>query len=147
LDTLLRPARAIPADATVIHGITDAAVVTAPIFSEIYPALLEACGKKRIVAYNAAFDMAMLALACRRAGLAPLPNRWDCAMEHYAAFCGDWGIYHGSYRWLPLPGAGHQATDDCRAVLRLVRWMAHRADAVPGVAAWSGASLLFPRPP
>jgi len=53
LETLIRPARAIPVDAAAIHGITDAAVAGAPTFPQIYSSLLEACGDKRIVAYNA----------------------------------------------------------------------------------------------
>jgi DNA polymerase-3 subunit epsilon len=136
LETLTRPARAIPVDATAIHGITDAAVAGAPTFPEVYPILLEACGDKWIVAYNAAFDRSMLERACDRASLPPLMNHWDCAMEHYAPYCGDWSAFHGDYRWHPLPGAGHRADDDCRSVLDLVAWMAHTVDEAqdPGAA-------------
>lgn len=59
----------------------------------------------------------------------------DCAMEAYAEWCGDWTwdydardnepLYQqGDYRWQRLPGAGHRAADDCRAVLGVLKEMA-----------------------
>lgn len=59
----------------------------------------------------------------------------DCAMEAYAEWCGDWRwdyeardgepLYRqGDYRWQPLPGVGHRAADDCRAVIDVLRKMA-----------------------
>jgi DNA polymerase III epsilon subunit-like protein len=69
-----------------------------------------------------------------RAWLAALT--WEsCAMESYAEWSGDWVWDYearddepldrqGSYRWQPLPGAGHRAVDDCRAVVDLCKQMA-----------------------
>jgi DNA polymerase III epsilon subunit-like protein len=62
----------------------------------------------------------------------------DCAMVAYAEWCGDWTwdyeardnepLYQqGDYRWQPLPGAGHRATDDCRAVVGVLKEMASSA--------------------
>lgn len=59
----------------------------------------------------------------------------DCAMVAYAEWCGDWRwdyearddepLYRqGDYTWQPLPGAGHRAADDCRAVIDVLRKMA-----------------------
>lgn len=59
----------------------------------------------------------------------------DCAMDAYAEWCGDWvwdydsrddePLYRqGDYRWQPLPGAGHRAADDCRAVIDVLTKMA-----------------------
>jgi hypothetical protein len=63
-------------------------------------------------------------------------QQWeDCAMGAYAEWCGDWRwdyearddepLYRqGDYRWQPLPGAGHRAADDCRAVIGVLKEMA-----------------------
>lgn len=59
----------------------------------------------------------------------------DCAMQAYAEWCGDWTwdyeardnepLYaQGDYRWQRLPGAGHRAADDCRAVIDVLKEMA-----------------------
>lgn len=59
----------------------------------------------------------------------------DCAMVAYAEWCGDWvwdyearddePLYRqGDYRWQRLPGAGHRAADDCRAVIEVLKEMA-----------------------
>lgn len=62
-------------------------------------------------------------------------QQWeDCAMVAYAEWYGDWTwdydardnepLYQqGDYRWQPLPGAGHRAADDCRAVIDALREM------------------------
>ena len=62
----------------------------------------------------------------------------DCAMGAYAEWFGDWTwdyeardgdpLYRqGDYRWQPLPGAGHRAADDCRAVIDVLKEMAGSA--------------------
>jgi DNA polymerase III epsilon subunit-like protein len=62
----------------------------------------------------------------------------DCAMQAYAEWCGDWTwdyearddepLYRqGDYRWQRLPGAGHRAADDCRAVIEVLKEMAGSA--------------------
>lgn len=62
----------------------------------------------------------------------------DCAMVAYAEWCGDWTwdyearddepLYRqGDYRWQKLPGAGHRAADDCRAVIEVLKEMAGSA--------------------
>lgn len=59
----------------------------------------------------------------------------DCAMHAYAEWCGDWvwdyearddePLYRqGDYRWQRLPGAGHRAANDCRAVIEVLKEMA-----------------------
>src|SRR5262249_16531607 len=56
-------------------------------------------------------------------------TKWDCVMEHYARFVGDWSEVHENYTWKPLPGAQRERLDpnsvaNCRAVLALIRSMA-----------------------
>lgn len=130
IDTLVRPTGLIPPEATAIHGITNAMVALAPPFTEIYPRLQEIVGGKTIVAYNAAFDSRILDQTCRRHRVQPLVARWECAMEQYARFVGQWSARTNSYTWQRLPRPAHarhrrhQAIDDCLATLEIIRTMA-----------------------
>lgn len=66
---LVNPGCPIPADATRVHGITDAMVREMPSVEEILPAFLEFCHADVLVAHNARFDASFLRAACRRAAL------------------------------------------------------------------------------
>ncbi|MBB4920961.1 3'-5' exonuclease [Streptosporangium saharense] len=136
LDTLLDPQVSIPADATSIHGITDADVSGAPTFGEILEQLTRAVHGRRVIIYNKAFDVGVLRRELRRhhGGRYPDAERetvtwlhgaqqWECAMEAYARWCGTWSDYWRDYTWQPLNG-GHTALGDCRAVLRRLQQMA-----------------------
>ncbi|MGW7674414.1 3'-5' exonuclease [Streptomyces sp. NPDC054775] len=148
LDTLINPGgEPIPAQATAIHGITDAMVKDAPTFSEVLPRLTEALAGRRIVIYKREYDTGRLEwelhlhhqalgtvdftkhprYSARRHAAAqawPDPQEWEeCAMEQYAAFYGDWHYHFGSYTWQKL-GGGHRALSDARAVIRRLEEMA-----------------------
>ncbi len=69
------------------------------------------------MAYNADFDRA------RRYHLEALTQEWACAMEAYAAFCGNWSHYRGDYTWIPLQGS-QRAVGDARAALECLCEMA-----------------------
>jgi len=60
LNTLIKPSIPIPAEVTEIHGITDEIVADAPPFSEVYPRIAEVLENKRILIYNAQFDIKIL---------------------------------------------------------------------------------------
>jgi hypothetical protein len=129
LDTLVDPEGPIPAEASAVHGITDAMVAgTAPRFADVLPALTAALAGRRVVIYNSEFDTARLRFELglvhqadparyREAGAWLEAQAWEeCAMEQYAVFHGDWSAYWGGYRWQPLNG-GHRALGDCRVVV------------------------------
>ena len=61
LDTLIKPSIPIPAEVTEIHGITDEMVADAPTFPQVYPRIDAALKKKRVIIYNASFDIKILA--------------------------------------------------------------------------------------
>lgn len=133
MDTLVRPRRLIPPDATAIHGITNAMVTNAPLFEVIRGRLLDVLTDKTVVAYNAAFDRRVLSQTARATDqLMPLLT-WECAMERYAEFVGQRSPRRSGYVWQPLPrkaeyrGRKHQAIDDCLATLDLIRLMARGA--------------------
>jgi DNA polymerase-3 subunit epsilon len=121
LDTLVRPERPVEDGAAAVHGLSAADLVEAPALTEVYPHLARAVAGREVVAYNAAFDRAVLDRACRAAGHDPLPARgWTCAMRQYAAWVGEWSERHGDWRWPRLPGGDHTPAGDGRATLALV---------------------------
>lgn len=137
LDTLVKPTQPIPSGATRIHGITDATVADAPTFGQIFDTLRMAVGGKRCVIYNAAYDTRLLHQAeqwyqqrvdstwdCLEQDGWQALAVWDCAMQQYAAYCGEYSEYHGNYRYQPLPGGDHTALGDARACLALIKRMA-----------------------
>ena len=72
--SLVRPSRPIPADATRVHGISDAMVASAPAPAEVAAQLARACGEAPLVLHNARFDLPFLAALLRAGGLPPLSN-------------------------------------------------------------------------
>lgn len=128
LDTLVRPVRPIPAGASRIHGITDDMVAAAPLFGQVAPLLADAVRGKRVIIYNAAYDIGIVDYCWNQyKRLGPVPAEIlgaDCAMLQYAAYAGDWNSYHGDYRWQTLPGACHGAVGDCIATIALLKRMA-----------------------
>jgi len=145
LDTLINPLAPITEEAQRIHGISERDVVTAPTFAELADQITAILHGKRVWVYNAGFDRDMLWNEVYRLARTQADGltgdtagdfawqaadrwckaiRWRCAMHLYAAYVGDWSAYWGDYRWPPLPGARHNAIDDCRAVLELLQHMA-----------------------
>lgn len=62
--TLVNPGEPIPAFVTVLTGITDTMVATAPRIDGVLPAFLEFCRGSVLVAHNAPFDVGFLKAAC-----------------------------------------------------------------------------------
>lgn len=145
LDTLVNPGVPISPGAQAVHGITDAMVAEAPTFASLFDDLTALLHGRTVIAYNAAFDRGILShefyrLLAGRPTVAEPPGarnerinrearawcqaiRWECAMEAYAAWWGEWSSYHGDYRWQPL-GGGHRALGDAQACLAVIREMA-----------------------
>jgi DNA polymerase-3 subunit epsilon len=86
-------------------------VATAPSFPEIYPRIAETLKNKRVIIYNARFDIKILAYCCRLHNLPvlQLSKRSDCLMEWAAQWGGDWSYYYEDYKYFPLPGGGHRS--------------------------------------
>ena len=128
LDTLVKPTRGIPRDASAIHHITDSMVADAPTFAAIAPQLRELLSAETVVIFNSAFDVRMMEQSAQAHNLTyEIPifaGEYKCAMEEYSAWCGDWSDYHGNYRWQKLPGGDHSALGDCLACLAVIKKMA-----------------------
>jgi DNA polymerase III subunit epsilon len=67
--TLVNPGRAIPPQITVLTGLTDAVVRTAPRIETVLGALVDFLGDAVFVAHNASFDLGFVRAALARAGL------------------------------------------------------------------------------
>jgi DNA polymerase-3 subunit epsilon len=135
LDTRINPQHPIDPVAQSIHGISADQLQSAPTFADLASRILELLAGQRVIAYNAAFDHGILVNELRRladgsryayaASQEALRRpRWRCAMEEYAAYCGDWSDYHQSYTWQRLPTGDHSALGDCRATLAVLERMA-----------------------
>ncbi|CAN5524031.1 exonuclease domain-containing protein [soil metagenome] len=134
LDTLVKPTRPIPADSSQIHGIYDHHVEDAPRWNEVFSALTDVIGQRRVVVYNVDYDQGVIAQCCSVIGMSLPLSRWDCAMKAYAAFVGEPSTHsRGGYRWIKLgraaaafgiePG-GHRAAADAEACRLVVHAMA-----------------------
>lgn len=152
LNTLVNPGRPIPADATAIHGITDADVAGAPTWREVYPDVVAVLGGRIVIAYNAGFDAAILDACCDAAELPALGGAsWHCALKKYREFNGSRSTKRpGLKRWslgeacaamgVQLDGA-HRALADAEATRLLVLAMAARASPYTAVTPMQAALL------
>lgn len=132
-DRRLNPGEPISEGARQIHGISDADVADCPSFAAVAGELAAVLRGRRVVIYNADFDLGVLAREARRASAADQTREtlWaelrginaECAMMHRSAWVGNWHDYWKNYTWVPL-GGGHDAQGDCLAVIERIREMA-----------------------
>lgn len=81
--TLVNPGEAIPAFISVLTGITDPMVASAPSIEAAMPAFLEFIADAVLVAHNARFDITFLKVNCERLGL-PWPGNRVLDTVHLA---------------------------------------------------------------
>ena len=131
VDTLVKPHRPIPAEATAVHGITDDMVADAPAFDQVWPQVKAIVEAHPIVAYNADFDMRMIRQTLNACGIPEaIQVTYRCAMKLYSRFS-------GYSRWQTLGNALaqcgiavqelHDAHADAEAARLLVRHVAGEA--------------------
>jgi DNA polymerase-3 subunit epsilon len=89
-EALLNPGRAIPADSTRIHGITDTMVSAAPRLDEVLDELDALWGDQVLVGHGVAFDLAVIDRARRACRRPPLGNSALCTMRLAAALHPGW---------------------------------------------------------
>lgn len=109
LDSLVKPTRRIPWDATRVHNISDAMVADAPTWAELWPQVQTLLAGRRVGIYNAEFDLRMIAqshAAHKVADTAAGSNAF-CIMKLYAEFFGEQGSY-GDFKWQSLDKAARQ---------------------------------------
>lgn len=135
LDTLVKPVKDIPSEATAIHGISNEAVLEAPYFIEVANKILELITGKHVIIYNVEYDTRLL---YQSSGYPQIDWHKDttywCAMLAFAEIYGDYNSYRQSYRWKTLNVAcnyykvdndnAHSALSDCKATLAICKAMA-----------------------
>ena len=147
IDTLIRPSRAIPAEATRIHGITNRDVATAPTIAELLTELWQVFGQNPVAAYNLPFDVRLLLQSCNARNLrSPFESRHgdgECIMKMYSQFHGARNLHNNGYRsqklvnaldqcGLSMEGSPHRALADARGALAVLRHMARESEAQAG---------------
>lgn len=139
LSTLVKPLKPIPAEATAIHGITNAMVENAPSWPGVLARLCELISGQTVVIYNRDYDTRLIDQTNAAWGAAiPLDierPEFACAMLTYAEFYGQTDSKRGGYKWQKLTEAvkqqgvdnqagAHRAIFDCLSTLRLIKAMA-----------------------
>lgn len=131
LHEIVQPARPIEPEAARINGFRAEDLAQRPAFPAIAPAVAEAVRGKRVVIYNAAYDMTVLANTHRRYGIAvPEFEPW-CAMQWFARIYGQWDAGRAAYAWQSLAKAAeffhvqargaHDALADCLTTWAILR--------------------------
>ena len=107
--SLIKPSRPIPPDATRIHGITDAEVQSARAWPVLWPEIRGILFGRWIVMYNQDFDLRMMAQSHARYNL-PWNERLKTfdLLKLYAEYRGEWDPRRRSYRYHSLDAAGKQ---------------------------------------
>ncbi len=124
LDSLVKPLKPIPAEATDIHHISNEMVQSAPTWPVIWPAVRACLVGSLVGIYNSDFDMKMLQQTHQK--YQPWRENFQnfCVMKLFAQFIGQWDPKRKSYRYFRLEQAGqtckinipnsHRALDDTK---------------------------------
>jgi DNA polymerase-3 subunit epsilon len=142
LDTLVKPRRPIPVEATRIHGINNDDVKDAPAWINVNEKVWDLIHDKTVIVYNADYDFQLLAQsekACKPLATSDWHTiKRECAMLKFAEIKGDWNDYHGNYRWQKLDtaaryyglpvNAAHTALGDCLTTLAVCKAIAAKAE-------------------
>jgi DNA polymerase-3 subunit epsilon len=133
IDTLVKPTIPIPPFVTTIHGITDAHVVDAPTFADIYPRLKSIFDGRPVVVFNAMFDKRLLRQSLSKWKLRTLNFKtFTCAMTAYSSYHGEKRGKKNRVKSLKFAceqegitnSRAHWAVNDCLVTLALVQKMA-----------------------
>lgn len=140
LETLVKPGKPIPADATRVHGITDRDVQTARAWpTVVWPQVRNLLLGRVMVFYNAEFDIRMMRQSLERYKL-PWKELWRenthffDLLKIYAQFRGEWDPNRRAYRYHSLAKAGadcnislpnaHRTTADTLLTRALLHYVA-----------------------
>jgi len=133
--SLVDPGRPIPADATRVHGISDAMVAGAPKSAETGRLLRAACADLPLVFHNASFDLPFLLHLFREAGAPALLNPIIDTLGLSRGLFGPGSKSLGALAArLNLPAeTAHRALGDTRTTARLFIELAGRWEREKGV--------------
>lgn len=135
IDTLLEPEQPIPAHITAKTGISNDMVAGQPTFAEILISLWPIFESRGLLAYNAPFDLRMIATAIYRAtGIRWMSIAHDCMIRAFSAYRLTNPVIYPAITGESLTAACalmgikpqkiHRALGDCQATLALLQAMA-----------------------
>jgi DNA polymerase-3 subunit epsilon len=109
LETLVKPSRLIPAEATAIHGITNEHVQSSRAWPIVWTQVKPLLSGRVVVIYNDDFDKRMMKQSYEHYNLkwTERINTFDL-MKMYAEFRGERDPRRGGYRYHSLASAGKQ---------------------------------------
>jgi DNA polymerase-3 subunit epsilon len=119
---LIHPGRAIPAEVSAIHGISDLDVSQAPYFKTAADRFLPFLEDTVLVAHNAPFDIGFLMAEARRAGLPePLNPAYDTKNLAKTAVPGlpSYSLQNLARSFAILQRDAHRGADDARVCMEL----------------------------
>lgn len=137
INTLVKPSKPIPTEATAIHGITNEMVMDAPQWKDIFPSVDALISGRTVVIYNSQYDVRLLYQTNSIWDVTPEFKNgftdFQCAMLEYAGFYGQRSD-RGGYKWQKLTaaaeqqgviieGAPHRALSDCLTTLGVIKAM------------------------
>ena len=136
-ETLIRPIKPIPKEATAIHGIGNADVADAPTWADVHVQVCSIIEHRPIIIYNAAYDVRLLLQTADQYRLQMAFYPAWCAMWQYARWWGEWDQKRDDWKWqrltaaakelgvnLPTESQAHRAIYDCQLTLGVVQAMA-----------------------
>lgn len=113
-----------------IHGITDEMRKEEKHITFYYDELKAILNDKKVIIYNADFDVNLINYVCKRYKKEPLLNEKNCfcLMEDYAAKYGKYNKYSHTYRWVKLENAFNDRSSSMKIPEEDLREIkAHRA--------------------
>lgn len=135
-ESLVKPRKRIPYDATRVHGITDMDVQGARAWPIVWTEIKELLRGKLIVMYNDDFDLRMMQQSYTLYNL-PWKEKLETfdLLRLYAQFRGEWDARRGGYRYHSLANAGrdcginlpnaHRSTADTLLTRALLHYIAN----------------------
>ncbi|MCB0986772.1 MAG: DEDD exonuclease domain-containing protein [Acidimicrobiales bacterium] len=133
LQTFVNPGHPVPRQISMLTGITDSMVATAPSTSAVLPHLLEFVGEAVVVGHNVRYDLGYLNAALEREGRDRLPNRSIDTLALARRLVRDevrncsLGTLAGTFRLDHRPS--HRALADALATVDLLHLLIERAAA------------------
>ncbi len=139
LSVLVDPCRSIPAEVSMMTGITDEMVLGLPRLFEVAPAVRAILRDAVVVGHNVAFDLEFLSSAMRAAGLPSLDNDSVDTVELARRLLGDSVPDHRLCtvaKYLQIEeGPAHRALGDARITAAVFRRLAELDRDTPGAVA------------
>ena len=129
--TLVNPGRAIPPKISVLTGLTDSVVATAPRIESVLPSLLSFLGDSVFVAHNSSFDLGFIRAALQRDGRPPWAGTVVDTVPLARRLVRDevpncrLGTLADRFRFQNRPT--HRALDDALATVELLHLLIERA--------------------